>query len=365
MNLPTIITMFYNIRKYENIESTTIKNINHYYNLASDFILLLPYPIIIFIDPDNTELENLILNIRKDKLNITHIYKFNLEETYYYNFIDQINENKNHFNIVNMNHQKDTSLYLILNNNKFFFIEKAIELNIFNSSHFAYIDFGINHVAKNLNEIHNWFIHIPNKIKQLCINPFIENVDPKEYFTRIYHNNAGGLFTGSKDNLLKYSELFKNKWLEIMENKWFQFDEAIMSIVIKENYDLFDLFYGDYDCIICNYLKPNTPYNLDLIITNLKKSYYCGNYKYLYHMLTFLTPYYQISDNQTNEGFYKYIDYSIICSFYINNKLLTKETINIINHNIIKNNKDLIDLLKYHHNNLQYYLNKDLIINYI
>ena len=59
MNLPTIITMFYNIRKIENIESESVKNVNHYYNLASEFILLLPYPIIIFIDPDNIELENL------------------------------------------------------------------------------------------------------------------------------------------------------------------------------------------------------------------------------------------------------------------------------------------------------------------
>jgi hypothetical protein len=363
MNLPTIITMFYNIRKIEN--SNYNKNQNFYYNLSSKFILLLPYPLVIFIEPNNTELEDFILTIRKDKLDLTYIYKFNLEDTYYFQYINQINENKNHFTIHNINLEKDTTLYLILNHNKFFFIEKAIELNFFNSSHFAYIDFGINHVAKNLDEIHNWFLYIPNKIKQLCINPFIENINPKEYFQYIYHNNAGGLFTGSKENLLKYSELFKNKWLEIINDKWFQFDEVIMSMVIRDNYDMFDLYYGDYECIICNYLKPNAPYNLNLIISNLKKVYNCNNLLYLFNMLKYLIPYYQISENQNNEEFYKFIDYNILSNYYYNEKMLLKEVINIINQNIIKKNNNLINLIKYHHDNLQYYINKNLIIKHL
>jgi hypothetical protein len=65
----------------------------------------------------------------------------------------------------------------------------------------VYIDFGINHVAQNCEQIHDWILYIPDKIKQLCINPFIENIDYKEYFQYIYHNVAGGLFSGSKDNL--------------------------------------------------------------------------------------------------------------------------------------------------------------------
>ena len=308
MNKSTIITMFYDIRKKEN-HNNNFKNTNYYYELASNFILLLPYPIIFFIDPNNIELENLILNTRKDKLNITYIYKFKLEETYYYNFLDQINENMKFYNIENLNIQKDSSLYLILTNNKFFFIEKAIELNIFNSSHFAFIDFGINHIARDLDEIHNWFNIIPDKIKQLCINPYIEDDEPKDYFNFIYHNNAAGLFTGSKENLLKYSELFKNKWLEIINNKWYQLDEAIMSIIIRENYEMFDLYYGDYESIISNYLFPNLSYNLDIIISSLKKSYDYYNYQYFYNILKYLIPDIQIDENLFNEPFEEIINY--------------------------------------------------------
>ena len=363
MNLPTIVTLYYNIRKIEN--NNYNKNNNYYYNYASNFILLLPYPLIIFIEPNNTELEDIILNIRKDKLDLTYIYKINLEYTYYYQFIEIINENKNYFNINNINLDKDTPLYLILNHNKFFFIEKAIELNFFNSSHFIYIDFAINHIAKNLNEIHNWILSVPDKIKQLCINPFIENINYKEYFQFIHHNNAGGLFSGSKEYLLKYSELFKNKWLEVLNDKWYQFDEAIMTLVIRENYNLFDLYYGDYECIICNYLKPNQPYNLNLIINNLNKSYYHNNLLYLFNMLKYLIPYYQISENQNNEDFYKFIDYNILSNYYFNNQMIFKDVINIINNKILIKDNNLINLIKFHHNNLQYYINKNLIIKYL
>ena len=54
MNTSTIITMFYDIRKLDN---DNFKNTNYYYELASNFILLLPYPIIIFI----------VINIAKNK----------------------------------------------------------------------------------------------------------------------------------------------------------------------------------------------------------------------------------------------------------------------------------------------------------
>ena len=73
-------------------------------------------------------------------------------------------------------------------------------------------------------------------------------------FQYIYHHTAGGLFTGSKENLLKYSELFKQKTQQIYNEEWYQIDEAVMTMIQRENPDLFDFFYGDYQGIISNYL---------------------------------------------------------------------------------------------------------------
>ena len=103
------------------------------------------------------------------------------------------------------------------------------------------MDFGINHVAEGCEFIHEWINNVPDKIKQMCINPFIENVQYKHYFQYIYHNMAGGLFSGSLENMKKYSELFKAKTEEIYNDNWYQIDEAVMTIVHRENPHLFDL----------------------------------------------------------------------------------------------------------------------------
>ena len=76
-------------------------------------------------------------------------------------------------------------------------MEKSIEKNPFQSTHFIWMDFGINHVAKNTEKIHEWVYHIPDKIKQLCINPYLENDNRKDFIKYIYHHTAGGLFSGN------------------------------------------------------------------------------------------------------------------------------------------------------------------------
>jgi 3-deoxy-D-manno-octulosonate 8-phosphate phosphatase (KDO 8-P phosphatase) len=55
-------------------------------------------------------------------------------------------------------------MYIILNNNKFDFIQSAIEVNPYNSSHFIWMDFGINHVALNTEKISEWIHKVPDKI---------------------------------------------------------------------------------------------------------------------------------------------------------------------------------------------------------
>ena len=70
------------------------------------------------------------------------------------------------------------------------------------------------------------------------------------YFENIYHNCAGGLFSGSKENMLKYIELFKQKTEQIYSEDWYQIDEAVMTMVQRENYDLFDFFYGDEQLLL-------------------------------------------------------------------------------------------------------------------
>jgi hypothetical protein len=371
MNYPTIVTMFYDIRKLENIDPNANRQKNKYFDLSKQFILKLPYPLVIFTDADtdtitdsttdstvSNEFVDMIHSERGKYMDRTQIIKLDLKDTYFYKYLDQIGELQNKFNIYNGDLNHETPLYIILNNNKFFFMETAIEKNPFNSSHFIWCDFGINHVALNYEKIHEWILFVPDKIKQLCINPYLENGSDKEIFHNIYHHMAGGLFSGSSENLLTYATLFKNKVDQIYNEEWYQIDEAIMTIVQRENPDLFDLFYGDYIGIISNYLEP---YNsINLILQGVDKALNHNNNKLAYTMLNYCHNYF--NNNENASEFYKYIYQRIITDYYNNDAKLKLEVIYLINKKILNNDENLIHLLNNNKHNLDFYSNKNLIL---
>jgi hypothetical protein len=355
----TIVTMLYDIRKKEgNYDNNNELNrgIQKYCNLASEFILDLPYNLIVFTD--DFDVIKFIEN--KKKSNII-IYNKPFEETYYYKHFDKLVELQKTFHIINGNTKQETPMYIILNNNKFHFMESSIELNPFESSHFVWMDFGINHVAKNTELIHEWITKVPDKIKQLCINPYTETNSPKEHFQFIYHNMAGGLFSGSSQNLLKYCKLFKQKTEEIYNDNWYQIDEAVMTMVQRENSYLFDLFYGDYQGIVSNYLYP--VHNLDLIFRGSQKLIDSNKTKEAHDIVLYCLKYFQ--NNPNSDLVFYFIQQNIIVNYYNNNQLLLDDTIKLINMKLSSentNDKELIhNLLNNNKVNISYYKNKELI----
>jgi hypothetical protein len=353
----TIVTMFYNIREKECNDSNSQFNhsIEKYINYAKQFILKLNYNLIIFTD--NDVIKNIVKEERKELSDKTFIVNKLFEDTYYYKHLNILTDLQTKFNIVNGHVEHETPMYIILNNDKFDFIESAINLNPFNSSHFIWMDFGINHVAANPEVIDEWINYVPDKIKQLCINPYIEKVDDKEMFKYIYHHVAGGLFSGSSKNLLTYCELFRQKTEQIYNDNWYQIDEAVMTMVIRENSQLFDLFYGDYNGIISNYFFPI--HNIDLILRSSQK-YITSNYtNNAYNILNYCSIYFD--KNPFDENNINYIHQHIIVDYYNNNHCLTERLIILINLLIQTNNQNIIILLENNKDNINYYDNAHLI----
>jgi hypothetical protein len=361
MSLPTIVTSFFDIRKNQNELDENVKKKKNYLNLANEFILKLPYPIIIYTDDE--EIIEYIIEKRERYLNMTQIIFITLEQTYYYQYINRLYENKNKFQIRNENVQKDTVPYMILNYNKFFFIEKSIENNPFQSTHFIWIDFGINHVAKNTEKIHEWILHIPDKIKQICINPYLENDPHKDFFNLIYHHTAGGLFSGSSGNLLLYSLYFRHKVEQILNEDWYQIDETIMTIIQREHPEIFEFYYGDYEGIISNYDTPI--HNINLICRMIDKSVSHLRNDVCYQILDFMIPFYKLKQNQNHHFFYHFLHKHIIINYDFNNKKLLLPIINILNEQIINENQNIINLCQNNHHLLERYSNYHNLLNYL
>lgn len=363
-NYPTIVTMLYDIRSMENNQTERNRKVDSYIDFSKKFLLKLPYPTIFFIDY-NIDTYNSIYNFRKelDLLDKTYIYMCDFKTTYFYKYLNRLEELQSTFHIINGEVEHETPLYVILNNNKFDCIDKTINLNPFNSTHLVWIDFGINHVAENTEKINEWILKVPDKIKQLCINPYTESNAAKDHFRFIYHNLAGGLFSGSIENMKKYSYLFKKKTEEIYNDNWYQIDEAVMTMVVRENPDLFDLFYGDYKGIISNYLYPI--HNIDLIIKGSQKLLDSNKTKPVYDLLCYSIPYFE--ENTDSEFIYSFIEKNIIVNYYHNNGKLLQNTINLIN--LKKKSSNVLDiekitrLLEHNRVNINYYENKDQILD--
>jgi hypothetical protein len=169
---PTIVTMFYDVRKMENSNVNDNRQKNKYFDLSKQFILKLPYPLIIFIDDDketNTDFIDLISSQREKYMDKTLIIKIKFQDTHFYKYLNKIEELQGKFTIYNGDSKHETPLYIILNNNKFFFMETAINKNPFHSSHFIWCDFGINHVALDYDKIHEWILFVPDKNPSLTL----------------------------------------------------------------------------------------------------------------------------------------------------------------------------------------------------
>jgi len=119
------------------------------------------------------------------------------------------------------NLDKDTYNFLTFINSKTELVQKSIHNNVFNATHFAWVDFGIFHIIKNI-ESTKQIIH------KLSIT---ELKDSFLALTGIYRPRAhcsflhpdwrfcGGFFIGDIQSILHFDNLYKNYFLRITKQR--------------------------------------------------------------------------------------------------------------------------------------------------
>lgn len=151
------------------------------------------------------------------KLNTIHITEISFTELDTYKIVDSIELNLPSVRSPN----KDTRNYMILMNAKAEFLFQSIQLNPFNSKHYAWIDFGIGHI------FHDW----PNSLLQLqkianyeLIESFLTfpgcwqtGRDIENLFNRINWRFCGGFFVGDINSLLDLYDIYMLNLLRILE----------------------------------------------------------------------------------------------------------------------------------------------------
>jgi len=331
---PTLVSMFYNVRRMDGDISDWHRAESTYYQLANEFILQLRMPLVIYMEPDNTFLASLVMETRNGLglEHLTYIHRERFENTFFYQYIPRLEQLRGKYLIYNGNTRHETPRYITLNNNKFHFLARAIKENKFGSDRYIWMDMGINHIAQKPFEILRWMYKIPPLIRQMCINPYLEPDTPRDLFHNIFHHTAGGLITGSREYLLKYIDLYKAKWAAILDDGWYQIDEAVMSIVQRENRDMFLYYYGDYEGIIANYYEPDL--SMNLIMAAVEKTVRYNRLDETFAIMVYLRPYFQMEWNQYSGHFYQFIQYNIICNWQYNQEALLDDVIALVNKKI-------------------------------
>lgn len=112
--------------------------------------------------------------------------------------------------------EKDTTKYMILMNSKIDFIKDAIDKNPFDTSHYAWIDFGITYIFKNLVECQK-LIRLYNSLqleaKFLCIPGCLGKTpitDINAYINHVNWRFCGGFFVGDKESIQQFHTLHRN-----------------------------------------------------------------------------------------------------------------------------------------------------------
>jgi len=264
----TIVTCLYNIRKKEATDEYSPVAFHRYLELGR-FVLGINLPMIIYTDSD--EVVDFVNAERADKADKTSVVVLPMEETFFYQDLEHLKQRMEEFKISNLNAVKDTPLYILLNNNKFDFLERSITQNPFGSEYFLWMDFGIRHCAEEVDRsiIEDDWLPLMKEHDELIHHLRIHTVTKspstpwRDYFNVIYHHIAGGLFGGKAHAVAEYIDLYKEQWRTIIHDEgWWQLDEAVMTILTETHPEKFRFWYGDYDGLLTNFVKTRRSYYL-------------------------------------------------------------------------------------------------------
>jgi len=284
----TLVTAYFNLTKcFDASDEIKARDPAFYMNSALS-TLSLPYNLVIFCDEESREeIEKMRPTYLKDKTvyNIRNFDEFSFvkggvkcEETFA-DYRLQIIENRiNHpYNFDNRN----TASYYLFCMSRYAMLKEVISLNLFGSTHFAWINFCIERMGfKNLIHLEEALATNRDKFSTCYIDYIPENLvrNLYEYFRWGRCSMCSGFFTGDAEHMYKVCDLIEDKFLYYLRIGYGHADEQLYSPVYFENPELFEHYYGDYQQMITNYKyiydAPEPPvYNF------IRNSFNNGDYK--------------------------------------------------------------------------------------
>ena len=241
----TIVTAF-----ISNINVNKVRSLDTYIEYGKK-LLSIPNPKVVFMDSYsyNTYFKDI-----ESSFPLTKFIKYDKEEIYLYNYKDQLTK----FNINTGNKEKDTLDYIFVQCNKTEWVQKAIDMNIWKTNQYIWVDFGIYHMIR---DDEKFAAGIHQMVKKSYDTLRIASCKWKDYsisynvYETITWTFAGSVFGGDIDSLLKFAYLTKAEILRtIKERNHIMWEINIWYIVNKKHHELMDFYNCAHDIrILYNY----------------------------------------------------------------------------------------------------------------
>jgi hypothetical protein len=264
----TYVTIFFDLFDRDRSQGIQREQSIEKYQRNWDLVLKAEIPIIIFAEEKYRES---ILSCRGTTPTVFIGTRF--DEIPYVVYSDLIRLSRRQNPIRNSNTNKDTVNYTILMVSKIDFLSRAAQLNPFRSTHLAYIDLGIGHVARppNWKELTD-AIGQTDRVRLCCMRNTSANEIKNRFnfYSYLRGRICGGFITCpisliGNFNRIYVEEIISSLALEIAPN-----DEQVLTTLVVKCPDLFNLYYGDYCDCVANYVRITG--TAGILIFNLSKT---------------------------------------------------------------------------------------------
>ena len=211
------------------------------------WLLAQPVPLVVYADP---ELAARISGMREANglAHLTRVIALGLEQLPLY---EAAKSATTWPTILNGDPLKCTAMHQLVEWSKFELLRRGIALNPFATEYFAWVDFGLGHIAEPPETFPRPTRRVT--ILQMKATAPAETADPLAFLGYERGRLAAGLIRGHATALLTLAGAFETLLAATLKQNFRPNEQMVLALLTVLQPSLMDFYYGDYRSILCNW----------------------------------------------------------------------------------------------------------------
>ena len=251
----TVVTMFFNL-KYLKDASNTTRDLDFYMNNGKA-TLQLRYPMVVFCDESTVDMIKKIRDDLGESVKTTYVVRKLMEYDFYSQNFEMIEEHRKKNPHYGSPEERNTTSYFLATMMKPICLRIAKQRNPYNTPYYAWVDFGCNHVLKNVAEYAPRMLDNPHPKISTCYIHYRTKEEISDVHNYLKHGGPCALASTCFTIETSYVDRFYNGMMEMFYMQLFNeighADEQTMTLCYNKYPDLFTIYNGDYYSVLTNY----------------------------------------------------------------------------------------------------------------